>query len=511
MAATLAERFLDRFAALDRFHGTYEVSARPVKPGEKVEGRAVTVRGAVTVGDWQRHLAGEIGLGFVPVTDAGTCRFGAIDVDDYSVDLKRLARHAADLKLPLVPCRSKSGGCQLYLFLAEPVEASLVRTKLMEWAVALGYSGVEIFPKQTKLAGPEDRGSWINAPYQGGERTLRYAMDRDGRALLPGEFLDLADSCALDAATLAAFKLPHLGLADDLLADGPPCLQTLAVKGFPSGTRNNGLFNVAVYLRKRFPDDWESKLDVYNTKLMDPPLSTAEVTAIVKSAKKKEYGYRCSDMPIVNVCNRQICLTRSFGIGGGSDDPGVELGQLVKIETDPPTWMWDVNGARLQLESDHLLNQVLFRKLVLDRLTIMTNLIRQGAWTKMVSDRLARVEIVEVPKDVTPDGQWERQFEDFVNQRSVAQTPEEMLMKKPYRNETEVWVRSGDFIDWLEQRRFAGVTEKKVYALLRRLGAKHDFQRLKGKGTAFWRIDLAKIERQTEAFDLPKTINGGGF
>lgn len=511
MAEKLAERFHALFAALDRFHGTYEVSARPVKPGEKVEGRAITVRGPVTVAEWERHLAGAVGLGLVPVTDDATCRFGAIDVDDYSVDLKRLARHAADLKLPLVPCRTKSGGCHLYLFLAEDASADLVRGKLMEWAVALGYSGVEIFPKQTKLAGPEDRGSWLNAPYQSGARTLRYALDKNGRALSPEEFLDAAESSRVTEAWLKEFKLPHLGVVDELLADGPPCLQTLAVKGFPNGTRNNGLFSIAVYLRKRFPDEWEAKLDVYNQKLMDPPLSSPEVSAIVKSAKKKDYSYRCNDQPIVSVCNRQICLSRTFGIGGGSDDPGVELGQLVKIETDPPTWLWDVNGARLTLETDHLLNQAFFRKAVFEQLTILTNVVKPGAWSRILNERLKRIEIQAVPKDVTPEGEWKKYLEDFISQKAQAQTLDEMLLKKPYRTEAHVCFRSGDFKEWLENHRVAGVTGKKIFKLLRELEAEHQFERLKGKGTAYWKVPTIKLERQTESFDKPKTVNGGGF
>ena len=71
----------------------------------------------------------------------------------------------------------------MYLFCSEPVSAMTMRGKLMEWSVALGYSGVEVFPKQISLAGPKDIGNWINLPYFNGDHTVRYAITTDARAL----------------------------------------------------------------------------------------------------------------------------------------------------------------------------------------------------------------------------------------------------------------------------------------------------------------------------------------
>ena len=34
----------------------------------------------------------------------------------------------------------------------------------------------------------------------------------------------------------------------EVIANGPPCLQFLTSKGFPEGTRNNGLFNIGIFL-----------------------------------------------------------------------------------------------------------------------------------------------------------------------------------------------------------------------------------------------------------------------
>lgn len=39
----------------------------------------------------------------------------------------------------------------------------------------------------------------------------------------------------------------------------------MATFGFVEGHRNNTLTEIAVYLKKRFPDDWGKKLGDYNT------------------------------------------------------------------------------------------------------------------------------------------------------------------------------------------------------------------------------------------------------
>lgn len=511
--ADLAARFFALFAALDRVHGTYEIPVgKTVQPGQKLEGRAQTIHAPVTLNEWREHLKGGLGLGLVPIRDNGTIRFGAIDVDDYTVDLKKLAKLVASLNLPLIPCRSKSGGCQLYLFGAEDLPATLVRGKLMEWAVAIGHSGVEIFPKQTKLAGPNDHGSWINVPYQAWEtgRSLRYALDSKGEAIDAEGFLSLAQQIALTEADLVAFKLPSASVNDELLEDSPPCLQTLAIKGFPQGSRNNGLFNVAVYVKKRWPDDWEHRLDAYNQKFMDPPLTSQEVGAIIKGARKKDYAYRCSDHPISSVCNRTICLTRKYGVGGFSDDPGVTFGQLVKLTTEPETYLWDVNGLRLELSAEELMNQVACRLAVMRKLNVITSLVRAPAWTKILRERMERLEIIEVPKDVTPTGQLVTHLEDFCGSKSKAQSLDELLLKRPYENGETVAFRAKDFLAYLGDRRISGVKEREIFMLLRELEGVADFQVLKGKGVNFWRVRLEKLNRQREGFDAPR-VNGGGF
>ena len=79
--------------------------------------------------------------------------------------------------------------------------------------------------------------------------------------------------------------------------------------GFPEGTRNNGLFDVGVFLRKKFSDDWEKKLEEKNFQYMKPPLGAADVLTVIKSLSNRDYQYKCNDQPIAAHCNAAVCRT----------------------------------------------------------------------------------------------------------------------------------------------------------------------------------------------------------
>jgi RecA-family ATPase len=181
-AAVNAQRFLDLFKPAQHAHGTYSVN---ILDGAKHRGKADTHAGPPTFTMVERHLAGVQRVGFVPIHRDGTCRFAAIDIDDYKLDHTALATKIERHRLPLVVCRSKSGGAHLYWFLTPARPATEVRAQLADWAALLGFSGVEIFPKQDRLE-PDATGNWINAPYHGEEC---WAVNAHGQSLTLDEFL----------------------------------------------------------------------------------------------------------------------------------------------------------------------------------------------------------------------------------------------------------------------------------------------------------------------------------
>jgi len=504
---SLAEEFHALFAGLDRAHGQFNVSREQGGKG-KVGGSARTHYAPPTVNLWERHLKGDYGLGIVPIRDDGTVRFGAIDVDDYTVDISQIERDLRQMSLPLVPCRTKSGGVHLYLFCAEDIDAELVRAKLMDWSVALGHSGVEIFPKQARLSGNRgDVGNWINMPYHGGNRSVRYAV-KDSDFVPVEDFPAHARAMAVTAEQLENFKTPE---SEDVLYEGPPCLQTLAKRGLPEGTRNNALFNFAVYARKRFGDEWEDRIDDYNQRFMDPPLGHKEVQQVIKSAKRKDYQYTCSQSPIQQVCNKQICLARQFGVGGADDDPDVVFDTMTILQTEPPIYIWAVNGKRIEFNSQELMDQRRVHKRCIDELFVWPKPIKPKTWRELVQKAFDNAERVDVPPDATLEGQLWHHLEAFCTGRATARSRDELLLGKPWHNPDDGYhyFRSYDFLRYLEQQRVRGVNERYLWAWLSREGAKHQFLNIKGKGINVWGVPA--FPEQSEGFDVPRRDEDESF
>jgi len=500
MAESLAARFFQRFSGLERAYGEYKESDGKPNPGMKKKGQAKTIREAATEGNWQAHIDGEIGIGIIPIRDDTTTNFGAIDVDEYKGDLAVLAREVSTLELPLILCRSKSGGAHLYLFTSELVPAELIRNKLMEWAVALGYSGVEVFPKQTRLANDQDIGNWINMPYYNIKDTNRYAI-AEGKQLSVKQFLDLADMLALDKEALQ--KTAAIGSEEfqEVLYEAPPCLQTLSRRGFGEGNRNNGLFNIAVYLRKRFgDDDWADRLDTYNNKFLDPPLGHQEVNIIVRGVRRKAYEYKCNDQPIIEVCNKQICMTRQWGVGTGENDPGVVFGSLVKFETDPPLWIWDVDGARIELTTQELKDQNRFHNRCIEVLNKWPLIIKPNKWAELVRLKLQDVETIEVPEDARPEGVMLFHLERYCTGRAQAKSKEELLQFKPWTESNLTYFSGTHFKQYCEQQRLR-VNERQLWSWLRKHGCTTKFWNFKGKGINTWCV--VAFPTQDEDFAIP--------
>ena len=220
---TVLERFIERFSGQDRAYGTTKIIGLREDGKKKVASRVQ--RGKPVPELWEKHLDGdEPSLGIIPITDDNACKWGCIDVDDFSINLKELNSKIQEKKLPLILCRSKSGGAHIFLFTTEFVPAATMRLKLVEVAASLGMASHEIFPKQTQiLAERGDTGNFLNLPYFGGDKTTRYSLDKEGEVNSVEQFLDLADSYALCIKNLENLSVKGTTKS---LKDGPPLSST---------------------------------------------------------------------------------------------------------------------------------------------------------------------------------------------------------------------------------------------------------------------------------------------
>ena len=145
-----AKKFAAIFDGLKQAYGTYRID-RKAQNGKNT-GKATVVKTPRTKETWLGHLTGEgEAIGIIPINEDNQCKWGCIDVDQYPLDHKELIDKIRSMKLPLVMCRSKSGGAHCFLFTKKWVTAKKMQETLQTIAASLGYGGSEIFPKQVKL------------------------------------------------------------------------------------------------------------------------------------------------------------------------------------------------------------------------------------------------------------------------------------------------------------------------------------------------------------------------
>ena len=485
------EKFSAIFDGLKEAFGTFRIEK--TQANGKNAGKAAILREPRTKALWEGHLSGSgVSVGIIPINEQNSSKWGCIDVDQYPLDHKGLIDKIRKLKLPLVVCRSKSGGAHCFLFTKGWIEAREMQRALQHMSSALGYGESEIFPKQIKLhLDRGDVGNFLNLPYYDHENGLRYAFKDDGTSATLEEFFELYDS---HVQTFEEVQKLQIETAEtDLLKDGPPCLQILCRSGISEGGRNNGLFNLGVYLRKAYPDSWENEILQYNMNYLDPPLPLSEVNIVAKQLERKNYIYKCSDAPIHAHCNKELCRTRKFGVGAAIQ--GASIANLRKYNSTPPVWFMDVAGEPLELDTDALLNQTVFQKACMEQLNFIPRTVAKPAWEGRISTLLTEMKdnesaIIEVSQDASTSGQFFDYLEEFCRFLQQAQDKEEILLRRPWTDEEAgvTFFRLRDFEGHLRKNKFFEYKSHKIAQRLRDISGESVVLKIKGRAVRVWSI-----------------------
>lgn len=494
---SIAIQFEALYRGLQRAHGAYTITGADDAKAGKIAGRAITLYETPTVDKWQSHLDGKQGLGIVPINESNQCRWGTVDIDEYREGLlEEVEEKTRELQLPVICLRTKSGGIHVTCYLSEDVDARIVRSKMSEIAAALGYAGVEIYPKQVALASERDCGNWLNMPYFNAAATDRYAIYK-GQPITVEQFLKFAAKMSCTPEQFIAISIK----GSDAFNDGPPCLQTMAEIKVAVGGRNDALFAMAVYAKAKWPEEWESQVDRLNSEYFTPPLPSREVQQLVTSiGRKGSYFYPCSKPPLTSYCNKHACGKREFGIGQGCSEPTLDIGKLVKLCTEPPTWIIDVEGARFELETEELMSQAKFAKCCMEKINQWPPMVKPAVWQRLVQERLANVEIIEAPKEASPEGRFMWHLEQYCVTTAPARNREELLMGKPWTDNERHYFRSEDLMRYLNQHGFREITPRKAWSLLRhKVNAKHEQFQIKGRCCQAWSVP--EFDRQNETFE----------
>lgn len=508
-----AQRMLQLFLGLEGVHGTHGV---PDREGLKwgIKRTARTLRDPVTEELWDKHLRGERPLGVVPIRQDHTCFWGSIDVDQYDTDLMELVGRVDRAKMRLVPCRSKSGGMHLFMFLAEAQPAEALQILLRDMAASLGLAGSEIFPKQTQLLSDRgDAGNWMVMPYFGGDFEGRLqqqvGLKRTGAEMTLGEFLNLAEETRLSTdefSKLCHRRVPHEGGGGKEplpFGDGPRCLQHLARDGVPEGNRNNVMFMVGLYCQRKWPDDWKEHLETFNQMMMHPPLNEEEIQSAVRSLERKEYDYTCKTEPMHSHCDAAVCRGRRFGIGETGSYP--VIAGLSKLDIpENPLWFVDVEHVRLELETAELQQYHLFQRAALSRGNRMYRQIKQADWVELLAEALKNVVIIDPPVDVGAPEYFRELLEEFLTNRQRGERKEDILAGRPWENEEEQrhYFRLFDLVRFLQREGMREVKRGELCQRLRKLGGDAHFFNIKGKGVNVWWVPTESVV-ETPELDVP--------
>ncbi len=481
----LAVSFMELFKGLDRAYGTFKITGRD--DNGKLKGEAMIVREMITELLWSNHLDGKQSLGVTPINDTNMCRWGCLDIDVYNLNIVALCAKIVAAGLPLLPCRSKSGGCHLFIFLREEVPAAILQPKLRAIAAFLGYAGCEIFPKQTEILSERgDIGSWLNMPYFDCDKTVRYGLDEKGEAMTPDQFIMRADTLRLTAQGLQDFEVPTAKA--ELFKDGPPCLQHLAAQGVQPGMRNTYLFAAAKYFKERDGDNWKTSLDNHNSTLSSP-LPAQELIAMIKSRGNKDYYYQCKAEPLKSCCNAQVCRLRKYGVGGGND---VIISSIRKYPVDPCLWFISLeDGTTLECTTDEMMMPTLFAKKCVEAVNKVPKSVKSETWRSQLNEVLENVTVIDVPKEATSKGQFIELLERFCTGRVSANTEDEIPLGKPYTTEGRTYFRLSGLLDYLTRQKFTALRSNQVLALLKEhkdLDCKHHGKKFKTNYVNYWSV-----------------------
>jgi len=308
---------------------------------------------------YQAHLNGKLSIGIQPCNEDAETRLGVVDVDPKDYDdfnRKFFIDVIQDYDLPLIPIESKSGGLHLCLFMDQFIDAKAVRSFLTNLLPLFKLKpSNEIFPKQTELTRDEETGKlkpgqFINLPYYGGKRR---ALNIDGTPFEIDKFLEVVEANLvskgqLEIITTNIDKKIYEGTDADLM-DGPPCLADISKISNKDGFdgKDRFMYNYHVFAKMKYPDGWEQKVKNAPVKFFEERHANAWddkiLSAKLKSWKRSDKGYTCTQSPLSDFCKKGICVKKRFGVLAGSKGSYPVLTNLRKIEIfEEPEYEFDV-------------------------------------------------------------------------------------------------------------------------------------------------------------------------
>ena len=494
------EKFINIFEGLDSAYGQTVKTDQFSEKG-KHKTKSFTISNPVTKKLWEEHLKGsDPGLGIVPINKENKCKWGCIDIDTYPFDHKKFIKKLKNKSIPMIVCRSKSGGAHAFLFTKDFVPATVMRAKLKLIASAVGFAGAEIFPKQDYIRVDRgDTGSFLNLPYHANERTVRYAYGIEANVLTLQEFFEVHENTALTETKLNELIIKSDTEKTDHFNGMPPCLVTLLSDGVPDGQRNNCMYNVGVYLKKRYPekDEWQSHMFTYNKQFMDPPLDANEINTLIGSLESKDYNYKCKDEPIHSFCDAKKCALKEFGVGDNA--PAPEISEIRKYDSDPPIYFASIDGESVEVDDATLHDPEKFSLACMNQIGKPMMPVAKNMWRRLLIKLFANLEIIPAPDSSKLDVQLREILADYINKTPGKELKDVMRGIAFTDNDGDTYFKFKDFWKFLlKTKSWAERTypRQKTMRLLQSLFEAEEISpKIGGKGVRLLKMPTIKLER----------------
>lgn len=497
-------RLLSLFSGNERNYGVFGPGLVP-DPQELKKFRPSWVnweQGAPTGLQWEQHLKAEKGIGIVPIRDDNKVKFMAIDLDVQAMEslglsLEDVAASIEEHKLPFVVCRSKSGAAHIYLFFTHFVDAKKVREKMSDIADFLGYrvNGTlpEIYPR-TSFISIEDMGSYINMPYFGGEESLRYALAPNGSKMSIQVFLARAEYLQTTAKAFLGWEAPSSieSRVQEIVSRGPCCLQTLYGTGVPEGQRNTVMLQFFLLFSKTNGSEMEDLLGYVNHHCFKPPMPAREIAIMVKSAKAKDYNYNCSSSCFADICQKQTCQLREYGVGGGMAFPAIK--RVVQYGAGSDRFELELEMGRiLKVTSEEFLDWKKMRQMVLHTTLQVMPAPKKGTWEPFVSAIMTRMEVVKLQDAFEIESQIRGVIQSYITSKTVSNRLDDLLSNRPVKVKMEekgnvIIIPHDALSKMIRDKKFVDYKPRDEFPVLNTMGAWSDSIEIKGRQISIWRI-----------------------
>jgi hypothetical protein len=177
---------------------------------------------------------------------------------------------------------------------------------------------------------------------------------------------------------------------------GPPCLAYIA-RETSADFQHNYLFNVAIFFKRKYPENWDTALGWVNYHVLRPAGNSEKLTALIKDFKNRDYEYRCKDEPICSHCLADNCRRQPFGVGqgkGGTDK--LELGMTI-MNRNPRIFIVNIGENRVKFGADELLKVHKYREKCMAYSESFPDVVKQSEWDGIVRRAVEEANRVEPP------------------------------------------------------------------------------------------------------------------